>query len=135
MNYWINTISRDHVLRGVAAGFTQANHGQRAGVARLNKGDWMVFYSPKSKFIDGEPLQAFTAICQITDNEPYQVQIDGREPWRRNVDFKRCKETPIKPLIGELGFITDKTHWGYRFRFGLFQIPEADFNLIKSAMI
>jgi EVE domain-containing protein len=134
MNYWINTISRDHVMRGVTGGFAQANHGQRAGVARLKHGDWMVFYSPKSVFVDGEPLQAFTAICQITDNEPYQVHVDGREPWRRAVDFKKCVETPIKPLIGDLSFISDKTHWGYKFRFGLFQIPQADFELIHRAM-
>lgn len=135
MNYWINTISRDHVIRGVMGGFTQANHGQRTGVARLKKGDWMVFYSPKSAFVDGEPLQSFTALCQISDDEPYQVRVDGREPWRRNADFKKSHETSIKPLIGDLNFITDKTHWGYKFRFGLFQIPEADFELIKNAMM
>ena len=28
MSYWINTVSRDHVQRGVAGGFTQANHGK-----------------------------------------------------------------------------------------------------------
>ena len=135
MTYWINTISKDHVLRGVAGGFTQANHGQRAGVARLKKGDWMIFYSPKTAFVDGEPLRAFTAICQISDDEPYQVQVDGRKPWRRNADFKKCVEVPVKPLIDELSFIQDKTHWGYKFRFGLFQIPQKDFELIQHAMM
>jgi len=35
MNYWINTISRDHVMRGVAGGFTQANHGKASGLKGL----------------------------------------------------------------------------------------------------
>ncbi len=135
MNYWINTISRNHVERGVAGGFTQAGHGKPTGLKRLKAGDWMVFYSPKTDYEGGEPLQAFTAIGQVKDDELYQFEMmPGFMPWRRNVDFKPCIETPIKPLIGDLSFIKDKTHWGYMFRFGLFQIPEPDFELIKNAM-
>jgi hypothetical protein len=33
-----------------------------------------------------------------------------------------------------LSFIKDKTHWGFMFRFGMFQIPEEDFELIKNAI-
>lgn len=136
MNYWINTISRDHVMLGVAGGFIQAGHGKDTGLKRLKKGDWMVFYSPKTSYVDGEPLQAFTAICQVADDELYQGERpDGFRPWRRKVVFTECVETPIKPLIGDLSFIQDKTHWGYMFRVGLFQIPQADFELIRSAMI
>ncbi len=177
MNYWINTISRNHVERGVAGGFTQAGHGKPAGLKRLRAGDWMVFYSPKTDYEGGEPLQAFTAIGQVSDEELYQVDLatgkphispgilrsdahrtkrtpalryshsdqtaqpsgaqymtPGFMPWRRNVDFKPCAETPIKPLIGDLSFIKDKTHWGYMFRFGLFPIPKPDFELIRRAL-
>jgi len=28
MNYWIGVVSRSHVLRGVAGGFAQMNHGK-----------------------------------------------------------------------------------------------------------
>lgn len=136
MNYWINTISRDHVMRGVAGGFTQANHGKNTTLKRLKTGDWIVFYSPKTNYPDGESLQAFTAIGQVKDDELYQVEMmPGFIPWRRNVDFKDCKETPIKPLIDELDFIQDKTHWGFKFRFGLFQISEQDFELIRKQML
>jgi hypothetical protein len=111
----------------VAGGFTQAGHEKTSGLKRLGAGDWVVFYSPKTSYQDGESLQAFTAIGQVKDDELYQVEMTpGFVPWRRNVDFKECRETPIKPLIGELGFITDRTHWGYIFRFGLFEIPEND---------
>lgn len=135
MNYWINTISRDHVRLGVAGGFTQAGHGKASGLKRLKKGYWVVFYSPKTAFKDGEPLQAFTAICQVADDEIYQVELEsGRMPWRRTAKFYDCRETPIKPLINQLSFITDKMHWGYRFRFGLFQIPKEDFELIRTCL-
>ena len=119
MKYWINVVSRDHVQRGVAGGFTQANHGKPHMLKKMQKGDWIIFYSPKTAFEDGEPLQAFTAIGQITDDEPYQAEMTPDfHPWRRNVNFKKCKETPIRPLIEELDFIADKAHWGYKFRFG-----------------
>jgi predicted RNA-binding protein len=136
MKYWINTISRDHVRRGVAGGFTQANHGKPQTLKRVQAGDWIVFYSPKTAYDGGEPLQAFTAIGQVKDSDLYQVEMNpGFVPWRRNVEFVECQETPIKPLIEELGFIQDKTHWGYKFRFGLFEIPEADFRTIQRAML
>ncbi|MEJ0073782.1 MAG: EVE domain-containing protein [Candidatus Saccharibacteria bacterium] len=134
MKYWINAISRDHVQRGVASGFTQANHGKNNGLKRLRAGDWIVFYSPKTAYAGGEPLQAFTAIGQVADDASYQGEMGNFVAWRRNVDFKPCREAPIKPLIGDLSFITDKTHWGYKFRFGLFEIPEPDFDLIQRAI-
>jgi predicted RNA-binding protein len=135
MNYWINTISRDHVMLGVEGGFTQANHGKSTVLKRLKKGDWIIFYSPKTSYDGGEPLQAFTAIGQVKDEELYQFEMTPDfVPWRRNIDFKKCQETPIKPLIDNLSFIKDKTHWGFMFRFGMFQIPEEDFELIKNAI-
>ncbi len=122
--------------RGLCRGFTQANHGKPHMLKRLKAGDWIVFYSPKTSYKDGEPLQAFTAIGQVKDEDLYQVEMTPDfVPWRRNVEFHECAETPIKPLINDLSFIKDKTHWGYMFRFGLFEIPEADFELIQRAMI
>jgi predicted RNA-binding protein len=55
-------------------------------------------------------------------------------PWRRNVRFVSVNEATIQPLIPELSFITNKTHWGFMFRFGLFEIPKADFAAIVAAM-
>jgi hypothetical protein len=135
MTCWVNTISRDHVRLGVEGGFTQAGHGKAAGLRRLNAGDWLVFYSPKTSIEGGEPLQAFTAIGRIADGELYQVEMAlGFVPWRRNVEFVDCVETPIRPLIDALSFIKDKQRWGNVFRFGLFKIPQRDFELIKRAM-
>jgi EVE domain len=131
----VNTISRDHVRLGVEGGFTQAGHGKSTGLRRLSAGDWVVFYSPKTSLQGGDPLQAFTAIGRIADDVLYQAEMgQGFVAWRRNMEFLECVETPIKPLIGALGFIEDKQHWGYMFRFGLFEIPQPDFELIKNGM-
>ena len=135
MNYWINTVSRDHVQQGVAGGFTQANHGKPNLLRRMVRGDWVVFYSPKTHYPVGDTLQAFTALGQVSDDEPYQADAaPDFHPWRRNVEFLPCAETPIRPLLDELDFVEDKSRWGYRFRFGVFKIDEHDFDVIRSAM-
>jgi len=41
---------------------------------------------------------------------------------------------PIAPLLDELEFVEDRAHWGYKFRFGLFQVSDADMRLIAGAM-
>lgn len=135
MTYWINTVSRDHVLRGVAGGFTQANHGKPHMLKRMARDDWIAFYSPKVEYPDGAPLQAFTAIGRVCDDQPYQeIVTPDFAPWRRKVEFVDVVEAPIHPLIAELGFIEDRRTWGYRFRFGLFRIEEDDFELIRRVM-
>ena len=134
-NYWVNTVSRDHVQAAVAGGFTQADHGKNPRLKRLSKGDWVVFYSPKTSFKDGEPLQAFTALGEITGTEPYQVEMTGDfRPWRRQMTFKQGDEAPIRPLLDDLEFIKDKEKWGFPFRRGLFEIDQADFERIANAM-
>jgi EVE domain len=135
MTNWINTVSRDHVLRGVEGRFTQANHGKPHMLRKMARGDWIIFYSPRTALEGGEPLQAFTAIGQIADDEPYQVEMTTDfHPWRRSVDFLPCNEVPIRRLIDELDFILDKKRWGYRFRFGVFSIDGHDLELIRAAM-
>jgi len=101
---------------------------------RMARGDWIAFYSPRTDYPDGAPLQAFTAIGQVTDDEPYQVRVaPDFDPWRRDVAFVPVRETPIRGLLDELSFIEDKNRWGYKFRLGAFQIPEADFAVIRAA--
>lgn len=131
MKYWINVVSKDHVQRGTVGGFTQANHGKPHMLKRLNKSDWIVFYSPKTSYENGETLQAFTALAQVIDDDIYEVEVSPTfRPWRRNVRFSELQETPIRPLIEDLSFIKDKTHWGYAFRFGMFEIIKEDFDRI-----
>lgn len=135
MKHWVNTISREHVLRGVEGGFTQANHGRAEGLRRLGRGDGIVFYSPRTSYPDGEPLQAFIAIGRVDDDAPYQAEMTPTfHPWRRRVAFVEGREAPIGPLVEGLAFIPDKRRWGFPFRRGLFEIGEADFRAIAAAM-
>jgi hypothetical protein len=84
---------------------------------------------------DGEPLQAFTAIGQVLEGEPYSFNMgNGFVPYRRDVQFFPAQETPIRSLLDQLSFIKNKQSWGYVFRFGLLEIPESDFQAIAVAM-
>jgi len=135
MRYWINTVSKAHVLAGVEGGFTQADHGKATRLERLEQGDLIAFYSPRTAFRDGESLQAFTAIGRIADREPYQVEMrPDFHPWRRKVEFFSGRQAPVKPLIDALGFIADKKSWGFPFRRGLFEVGREDFARIAEAM-
>lgn len=134
-NYWINVVSKDHVLRGVEGGFTQANHGKPHMLRKMQRGDWIVFYSPKVAFGGDEKLQAFTAVGQVIDDEPYQAEMAPNfHPWRRDVSFLAAGDAPIRPLIDDLEFIEDKAYWGYKFRFGVIKIAAGDFRRIAEAM-
>lgn len=135
MRFWINTVSLDHVRAGVAGGYTQADHGKLTRLSRLSLGDLIVFYSPRTELRGGEALQGFTAIGQIIDEVPYQVKMrPDFHPWRRRIEFFASQQAPIRPLIATLSFITDKQHWGYPFRRGLFEIERPDFERIAAAM-
>jgi hypothetical protein len=135
MGYWINTVSRDHVLLGMNGGFTQANHGRPHALRRLRNGDLIAFYSPRTTYPDGEPLRQFTALARVTDDEPFQARMTPDfHPWRRLVEPIASHEAPVAPLIKDLTFIRDKGRWGFVFRRGMFEIGEDDFRRIARAM-
>ena len=133
--FWVNTVSRSHVERGVREGVVQSNHDKATGVRQLRRGDLVVFYSPRTDYPDGETLQAFTAFGRVTDDAPYQVEMTPDfHPWRRRMAFRPCEETPTRPLLHDLDFIPDPAKWGMPFRRGLFRVGEADFRRIAAAM-
>jgi hypothetical protein len=138
-NYWIGVVSKEHVAIGVSGGFTQLNHGKAGPLERMRAGDGFAFYSPRTAYPDGPPLQAFTAIGRIRNGEVYQVvqntgMAEGFAPFRLDVDYFPAQDAPIKPLIEGLSFIRSKTHWGAAFRFGFLRVPEEDFARIAAAM-
>ncbi len=133
--YWIGVASRDHVKTGEAGGFCQLGHGKPQLVKRLAPGDGIVYYAPRERLRDGDPVQAFVAIGRIRPGEAYQAnQAEGFHPWRRDVDFLSAVEASIRPMLDELSFIEDRAHWGYAFRRGAFDLPEGDFLKIADAM-
>ena len=78
----------------------------------------------------------FTAIGQIKEREPYQVDMgnDGFCPFRRDVRWFESQEAAIIPLLNQLDFTKNKKNWGYKFRFGLIEISEHDIQQISIAM-
>ena len=134
-SYWIGVVSRNDVALGVAGGFTQLNHGKAGPLERMRPGDGFAFYSPRDEHPKGSPLQAFTAIGRIAEGSIFQHEAgEGFLPFRRRVTYLPAQEAPIKPLLDELSFIRNKTHWGAAFRFGMVRIPEHDFARIAAAM-
>jgi EVE domain len=132
---WVAVASAEHVRRGRREGFMQVSHGKAAPLKRIKQGDRVVYYSPTMTLGGNDKLQAFTAIGIVKDREPYRVEMGtGFTPYRRDVDWAKADETPIRPLLGRLEFTARKPNWGYQLRFGLFAISAADFCLIAQAM-
>ena len=136
VKYYLICASRDHVLKGVEGGFAQAGHGRKDLVSKLFKSDWLVFYSAKDAYDNGKPLQKFTALGQVIDEEPYQPDANENfKPYRRKVSFKKVEETAIRPLLEQLGFIKNKKKWGFYLISGFRELSKEDFEVIRSAMM
>lgn len=133
--FWIGVVTWEHVKFGLNGGFVQLNHGKKVPLQNLHAGDGFVYYSPKTAYPDGDPLQMFTAIGIVKNGEVYQVEMaDDFHPFRIDVNFINAKEMAFKLLIDQLSFIKDKTHWSAPFRFGNLNVPALDFKIIAEAM-
>ena len=132
---WIAVASAEHVRLGRKNGFMQVCHGKAAPLKRVHPGDGVVYYSPTAIFRGKDKLQSFTAIGVVKDGVPYEADMGGGfQPFRRDVDWCTAEEAPIKPLLDRLEFTSTVSNWGYRLRFGLFEICEHDMALIADAM-
>lgn len=134
IRYWLAVVQHDHVLRGVALGIAQVNHGARAPLAAMNESDGFVYYSPRET-IGGDPLKAFTAIGRIADDAVYQASDGDFRPWRRRVEYREDAElAPIRPLLGALDLTRNAPNWGYQLRRGLIELTKHDFEVIGRQM-
>jgi hypothetical protein len=132
---WIAVACAEHALRGRAGGFMQVCHGKVAPLRRLRAGDRVAYYAPTRQMGGGERCQAFVSIGTVQSGAPYAFDMgDGFVPHRRDVAYVAAQAAPIAPLLDALAFIEDRQRWGYRFRFGLFAVPEADMRRIAQAM-
>ena len=136
VKYWIIVASKDHVKTGIEEGIAQACHGKAAPLMRMQKDDFIIYYSGKQTFGKPDKCQKFTAIGKVKDDEVYDYQMSPAFcPSRRNIDFFESEDVSILPLIDKLDFIQNKKSWGYPFRFGFFEINQNDFKLISSMML
>lgn len=133
--YFLICASKDHVLKGVEGGFAQAGHGRKDLMSKPSKGDRVVYYSSKDEFENGTPLQTFTAIGEIIDNEPYQPNTSSKfKPYRRDVKYGKSVDAEMRPLIEKLSFIKNKKRWGFYLISGFREISKDDFEIIQQAM-
>ena len=133
--FWVGVASADHVARGVAGGFCQFNHGKAGPVARMRPGDGLIYYAPRERMGEGEPVQAFVAIGIIAEGEPYQGVMGTFVATRRDVRWwPAARRAPIRQMLGDLTFTRGQPGWGMILRRGSFRIEERDFDLIARAM-
>lgn len=128
----------EHALRGrdhTPLGFMQVCHGREAPLRRLSPGDVVAYYAPSTTMGGREPLQHFVSLGVVAAGQPYLADMGGGfVPSRRDVRYVRAQAAPIAPLLDQLAFVDDRQRWGYRFRFGLFEVPAGDMALIARAM-
>lgn len=136
--HWIAVASAEHARRGRDAapvGFMQVCHGQRAPLKRVRPGDRVAYYAPATTMGGKDRLQSFVSIGTVQPGEPYLFDMGGGfRPYRRDVAYVPAQEAPILPLLDALAFVTDRSRWGYPFRFGLFEIGAGDMGVIARAM-
>jgi EVE domain len=135
---WIAVACAEHARRGCAAGlqgFMQVGHGKHAPLKRISPGDRVAYYAPSLAIGSRDRLQNFISIGIVQPKEPYQIDMGGGfMPYRRDVAYVRSSEAPIAALLDEFDFVHNRARWGYAFRFGLFEIGEADMMRIARAM-
>ena len=135
---WIAVASAEHARIGRdhrPVGFMQVGHGKGAPLKRVAPGDRVAYYAPATAYGGSDRLQSFVSIGVVQPGEPYTADMGGGfVPWRRDVRYVQAKEAPIAPLLDQLQFIEDRQRWGYKFRFGLFEVNDHDLRLIAGAM-
>lgn len=137
MGFWMGVASADHAEAGRDGGFAQLGHGKHVAVKSLKRGDWIVYYSPRTALSGGDPVRAFTTIGCVTSDGPYQAeQAPGFYPFRVDVDYiADAERTPIAPLLE----ILDLTYglgskWGMAVRGPKAKLSLHDIKIIAEAM-
>ena len=135
---WIAVASAEHARRGrdaVGTGFMQVSHGKPAPIRRVRPGDRIAYYAPALTMGGKDKCQSFVSIGIVQAGQPYEFDMgDGFVPWRRDVAYMPAQEASILPLLDVLEFVEDRRRWGYKFRFGLFDISHHDMRVIADAM-
>jgi hypothetical protein len=132
---WIAVASANHVAIGRAQGFMQVNHGKSAPLKRPLPADRVIYYAPTRVFGGKDRLQTFIAHGRVAVGEVYQgVMGSGFTPFRRDVVWDEAQKAPIAPLLPRLSVTAGGVNWGQPFRWGFFEIPKADADLIAAAM-
>jgi hypothetical protein len=144
-NNWIAVACAEHARRGrdaATGGYMQVCHGKAAPLRRVQPGDRVAYYAPTlamrgaAAATSGGSYQHFVSVGVVQPGQPYAFDMGGGfVPYRRDVRYVPAQEAPIAPLLDALEFVGgDRSHWGYKLRFGLFGVSDHDMRLIAQAM-
>lgn len=135
---WIAVASATHARRGrehQPQGYMQVCHGKLAPLRRVQPGDRVVYYAPTETMGAKDRCQQFVSLGVVQPGTPYAFDMGGGfVPYRRDVRYLPAREVSILPLIDRFEFVESRERWGYKFRFGLFDISDHDLGLIADAM-
>ena len=135
MKNWIAVASAAHARRGREGGYMQVCHGKLAPIRRVRPGDRVAYYSPTVTMGGKDTCQRFVSIGLVCAGEPYPFDMgEGFVPNRRDVVYTPSQEASILPLLDDFEFVENRQRWGFKFRFGLFDVSDHDMQLIAQAM-
>ena len=114
---WVIVASRDHARRGVSGGFVMANHGKRAPLSRMSRGDGILIYSPTTTYPGGVPLRAITIVGEVTGEAPEPSDLIPAG-FRRKASLREIEPLPLEEIRTYLPVS--------RIRFGFFELDPPD---------
>ncbi len=137
--YWLAVAPQEEIEAAVTGGYCQIGEGRWETLAKLDEGDWIVFYAPRLSRKGRRPVQAFLAIGEIADVAPWSLHgrhgpDATRPPFRRRLRTMNATPAAVRPLLDALGFVRDADNWGKFFRQGLRHISRQDFVTIAEAL-
>ena len=133
LRHWLGIASKDHVALGVAGGFCQLCHGKKAPLRRMERGDYILYYSPKQEFRSRRPCQAITACGVVIGDEVYQYEMfPGFVPYRRDIEWQtQVREVPLDVLRTLPGW----SEVAPKLRFGHVELSPELFRAIQAYML
>ena len=133
LRHWLGIASKDHVALGVAGGFCQLCHGKKAPLRRMERGDYILYYSPKQEFRSRRPCQAITACGVVIGDEVYQYEmLPGFVPYRRDIEW----QTPVREVpLDVLRTLPGWTEVAPKLRFGQVELSPELFRAIQAYML
>ena len=124
--HWVIVVSRDHARRGVRDGFIMANHGKRAPLQRMSRGDGILVYSPTTTYPRGDPLRAVTFVGEVTGDAPEPIEVIAGG-FRRAATLREIEALPLEQVRDHLPVS--------RIRFGSFEIDATDAEAILGRVV
>jgi hypothetical protein len=103
-----------------------ANHGKRAPLQRMSRGDGILVYSPTTTYPRGEPLRAVTFVGEVTGDEPEPSEVIAGG-FRRAASLREVEPVPLSAIRDQLPVS--------RIRFGSFEIDAADAEAVLSLVV